>query len=110
MVLGYSQINLFQKSLISRIGILKVCLYIYSLPKNHGLVVTIKIGDIQNITSLENDQDYSGIDCNIIRIHQLAELEQVSKFIIQIFNDMPLKHFPNFQKFNFRYRNLHVLP
>jgi hypothetical protein len=60
---------------------------------------------MQNKTSLENEQDYSGSNCNIIRIHQLADLEQVSKFIIQIFNDMPLKHFPNFHKFNFRYRN-----
>jgi hypothetical protein len=88
---------------------LKVCLYIYSLPKNHGLVVTIKIGDIQNITSLENDQDYSGIDCNIIRIHQLAELEHVSNLINQNCNCMPLKPFPNIHKLYFLYRNCHVL-
>jgi hypothetical protein len=37
---------------------------------------------VQNIASSEAYQDYSGIDCMIIGIHELAKLEQVSNSLI----------------------------
>ncbi|KAK2450973.1 hypothetical protein QL285_010066 [Trifolium repens] len=46
-----------------------------SLHERIDPVVTIKIGDMQNIASRESYLDYSGLDCKIIRIDE-AQLEQ----------------------------------
>jgi hypothetical protein len=53
--------------------------YICSLPEHHEPVITIRIGDVHNRASVQNEEDYSGINFNIIRLHQLNNLDQVSQ-------------------------------
>jgi hypothetical protein len=64
---------------------------------------------MQSIASRESYLDYSGLDCKIIRIDELAQLEQVTNSIINNCPCIPLKSFRNIHKLIFPYRNCHVL-
>jgi hypothetical protein len=58
------------------------------LPQQHEPVITIKIGDEQHITSGDTEQEYGGVDCNIVPIHQLADMQQVFKYSTHNFFDI----------------------
>jgi hypothetical protein len=48
-----------------------------SFPQPHEPVITIKIGDMESIASVDDEAEYSGVNSDIVQIHQLADMQQV---------------------------------